>query len=122
MPQHPDDAHPDAPAAGGPPEFPPILYVPCAEPVTDPARARVEFRMTRDGRKALLVYSALDRLHAGVGKDQPWFVAPTAGLQALYEVDPFDLVLLDILVPDEHRWEAPETGQASGSDELRWRP
>ena len=88
--------------------FPPVVYVPCAEQVTDPADVRLEYRITRDGRKALLVYSALDRLHAGAGDAQPWFVIPTANLQVLYDADPFDLVLLDILVPEEHRKQSPD--------------
>jgi len=83
--------------------LPPVVYVPCVEQVSDPADVRIEYKIMQDGRKALLVYSALDRLHAGAGAAQPWFVALTANLQALYDVEPFDLLLLDVLVPEEHR-------------------
>ncbi|WP_222928306.1 SAV_915 family protein [Cellulomonas telluris] len=86
-----------------PADYPPILYIPCVREVADPADLEVEYRTTRDGRTALLVYSALDRLHAGAGPDQPWFTLPTSELQKLYDVRPFDLVLLDMLVPEEHR-------------------
>jgi len=98
--------------AGLPEGFPPVVYVPCVEHVADPAEARVEYKVTKDGRRALLVYSALDRLHAGAGQAQPWFLAPLAGLQGLYDLDGFDLVLMDVLVPDEHRRQAP-AGQRS---------
>lgn len=86
-----------------PPDYPPVLYVPCVRAVTDPADLEVVYRTTRDGRTALLVYSALDRLHRCAGADQPWFVLPTAELQKLYDVRPFDLVLLDLVVPEDQR-------------------
>lgn len=82
-----------------PPDYPPILYVPCVQAVTDPADLEIMYRTTRDGRTALLVYSALDRLHRLSGAHQPWFVVPTAELQKLYDIRPFDLVLLDLEVP-----------------------
>ena len=74
-----------------PPDYPPVLYVPCAEPVTDPDELRVEYRTTRDGREALLVYSALDRLRSCCGAGQPWFLMPTVKLDELHRVRPFDL-------------------------------
>lgn len=90
-----------------PPDYPPVLYVPCVRPVTDPADLEVVYRTTRDGRTALLVYSALDRLHRCSGAQQPWFVLPTTELQKLYDVRPFDLVLLDLVVPEDQRLAAP---------------
>lgn len=86
-----------------PVDYPPILYIPCLEHVTDPDEIQVEYRTTRDGRTAILVYSALDRLHRARGADQPWFIFPTARLQDLHDVRAFDLVLLDVVVPEEHR-------------------
>lgn len=89
-----------------PREFPPVVYVPCLRDVADPADLEVLYRETKDGRTALLVYSALDRLRSCNGEDQPWFLIPTPGLQALYDNRPFDLVLLDILVPEHERLRA----------------
>jgi len=86
-----------------PTNYPPVLYVPCVREVTDPADLEVVYRTTRDGRTALLVYSALDRLHRLSGERQPWFVIPTAELQRVYDVRPFDLVLLDLEVPEDQR-------------------
>jgi hypothetical protein len=86
-----------------PRDYPPFLYVPCTRHVSDPDDLEVEYRTTRDGRSALLVYSALDRLHDGMGEGQPWFVLPTTKLQTLYDVQPFDLVLVDVLVPEDAR-------------------
>lgn len=67
--------------------FPPIVYVPCT-----PAQAGVEqrsseltieLRQTRDGRLALLVYSAMDRLIAHCGPrsamDHPGQRGPRTG-------------------------------------------
>ena len=83
--------------------YPPILYVPCAEHVADPDDLRVSYQTTKDGRTALLVYSALDRLIRCCGADQPWFTFPTPSLQQLWDVEPFDLVLLDLMVPEDQR-------------------
>lgn len=88
-----------------PSDFPPVVYVPCAEGATSPSDASIVYRRTRDGREALLVYSALDRLKAGLGDTQPWLLIPTLELEKVWEVDGFDLVLLDIAVPEEH-WTA----------------
>lgn len=92
-----------------PPDYPPMLYVPCVRHVKDPDELEVEYRSTRDGRTALLVYSALDRLHACCGKGQPWFLMPTLKLDDLYQVHPFDTVLLDVVLPDELKKPAGST-------------
>ncbi|WP_441961246.1 SAV_915 family protein [Mycolicibacterium houstonense] len=60
-------------------------------------------RQTRDGRTALLAYSALDRLHACCGEDQAWIVMPTVGLSELQNAHPFQLLLLDVVIPLEER-------------------
>jgi CheY-like chemotaxis protein len=86
-----------------PPDYPPVLYIPCVRQVVDPADLDVRIRTTKDGRTALLVYSALDRLTTCCGADQPWFVLPTAKLQVLHDAAPFDLVLLDLMVPEHER-------------------
>lgn len=86
-----------------PPDFPPVLYVPCCEHVSDPSDARVLLNNTRDGRSSLLVYSALDRLHTCMGTHQPWIVIPTSHLSALQNVARFELVLLDVVVPEGAR-------------------
>ncbi|PRX44546.1 hypothetical protein B0I33_11155 [Prauserella shujinwangii] len=101
------DTTEDTPAAGKPlpREFPPVVYLPCVETVTDPEQARIAMRTTRDGRVALLAYSALDRLHDCCGRNQPWIVLPTAALDALQQAQPFQLVLLDVVIPEDKRQE-----------------
>jgi hypothetical protein len=86
-----------------PREFPPVVYLPCAEAVVDPNDARIDMRETRDGRTALLAYSALDRLHECCGDDQAWIVVPTATLAQLQSLHPFQLLMLDIEIPVEQR-------------------
>ena len=56
-----------------PKDYPPFLDIPCLEHVDEGGQAAAVYRTTKDGRTALLVYSALDRLHACQGEDQPWF-------------------------------------------------
>nr|WP_296775898.1 SAV_915 family protein [Rhodococcus sp. (in: high G+C Gram-positive bacteria)] len=86
-----------------PSDFPPVLYVPCKEHVSDAADARVLLNDTRNGTPSLLVYSALDRLTTCMGRHQPWIVIPTSYLSSLREVATFDLVLLDVVVPERAR-------------------
>ncbi|WP_410604954.1 SAV_915 family protein [Amycolatopsis sp. lyj-90] len=88
-----------------PREFPPVVYLPCVEAVADASEARVAMRTTRDGRVALLAYSALDRLHDCCGPNQPWIVMPTPGLDALQKAQSFQLLLLDVVIPEDKRQE-----------------
>nr|WP_246361406.1 SAV_915 family protein [Haloechinothrix aidingensis] len=74
-----------------------------AEHTENPEEAVVELRRTRDGRMALMAYSAMDRLKYCCGEQQPWMVLPTAYLDNIQQVQPFDLVLLDVIIPEEHR-------------------
>jgi hypothetical protein len=86
-----------------PHDFPPVVYLPCVAHVAEPAQAEVEMRTTRDGRVALLAYSALDRLHNCCGESQAWLVMPTPVLASLHERRPFDLLLLDVMIPVDRR-------------------
>lgn len=92
-------------AAGAPipHNFPPVVYLPCIETVADATQARVAMRTTKDGRVALLAYSALDRLQSCCGPNQPWIVMPTAALDGLQQAQPFQLLLLDLVIPEDKR-------------------
>ncbi|MGH3902963.1 MAG: SAV_915 family protein [Pseudonocardiaceae bacterium] len=63
----------------------------------------VEVRETADGRTALLVYSALDRLIDCCGAEQPWAVLATTDLDILGDGTRFDLIFLDMPIPAEYR-------------------
>jgi len=52
--------------------FPPVGYVPCEQSGSGDEDLRIDLRRTGDGRSALLVYSALDRLVSCCGEYQPW--------------------------------------------------
>lgn len=86
-----------------PDDYPPVVYVLCRAAVRDPDRAELELHATRDGRTALLAYSALDRLHASCGRGYPWVLVRTAGLAEVHRRHPFDLVLLDVVMPHHLR-------------------
>lgn len=83
--------------------FPPVVYVPCSplDPSSD--NLVIDLRPTRDGRLALLVYSSLDRLVHCCGEKQPWVVMPTANLEKVRLETNFELMLLDVVIPDEFR-------------------
>lgn len=83
------------------PAFPPVVYVPClVDP--DTGTERVHLRTTKDGRTALLAYSALDRLVAGAG-DVPWAVMTVPDLQRVHDTSPYDVLYLDIRIPEQQR-------------------
>lgn len=79
---------------------PPVFYVPCTTDASGGFRATL--RRTNDGRVALLVYTALDRLLVGAG-DVPWAVMSVADLGRLREESPFDVIYQDLRIPTEHR-------------------
>ena len=83
--------------------FPPLVYVPCSPFAMDDDTLIVDLRPTRDCRLALLVYSALDRLVDCCGDEQPWVVMPTGNLEKVRVETEFELILLDVVIPDEFR-------------------
>ncbi|RMI13321.1 SAV_915 family protein [Cellulomonas triticagri] len=91
---------PDAP---GNRQVPPVLYVPCETATTSDGEARLSLRTTRDGRIALLAYTALDRLVTCCGPDQPWVLVPTDRMDDIARTQQFDVVYLDLMVPEVHR-------------------
>ncbi|MFD6859429.1 SAV_915 family protein [Rhodococcus sp. NPDC060090] len=86
-----------------PPALPPYLYIPCAQGVSDPADAVVDLRYLSDGRIALLGYTALDRLLSCCGDSQPWLVVPASLLPRLRQSYRWDVLLLDIEIPENER-------------------
>ncbi|BEL07452.1 hypothetical protein Q0Z83_056430 [Actinoplanes sichuanensis] len=87
--------------------FPPVVYVPCT-PTQAGAEQRdsemtIELRQTRDGRLALLVYSAMDRLIAHCGPAQPWTVLASEDLERIRLATGFALILLDLDIPKQFR-------------------
>ncbi len=83
--------------------FPPVVYVPCAPVRPESGEIDVDLRMTRDGRLALLVYSALDRLVTHCGPAQPWTLMRASDLEQVRLETGFELVLLDLDIPAELR-------------------
>ena len=82
--------------------IPPVVYVP-VESVPQGQEVEIIFRRTRDGETALVLYTALDRLVDCCGPHQPWVLLPTERLVDVEQVQPFDLVLLDLDMPEEER-------------------
>jgi len=81
---------------------PPVVYVP-VESVPEGEEVDIIFRRTRDGEIALVLYTALDRLVDCCGPHQPWVLLPTEKLEDVAQVQPFDLVFLDLEMPEEER-------------------
>lgn len=76
-----------------PPPLPPVVYAPT---LTDEAGdTRVRMHRMRDGRVALFVYSAIDRLQAQYGEAAPWVLMSVADLQRAHDAAPYDVLLVD---------------------------
>ena len=77
---------------------PPVVYLPC---VLDEHGELAEIRMVRlrDGRVALMAYSALDRLAAACGDRHPWVLYETARLEEVRALEPYDAAYLDVALP-----------------------
>jgi len=77
------------------PDFPPFVYVPTTSE-DEPAARRVLMHRVEDGRTALYVYSAIDRLHDFYLPDSSWVVCDVAALQRVHDETPYDLLFLDV--------------------------
>ena len=74
------------------PTLPPVVYAPTFE--LDGA-TRIRMHAMGDGRTALFVYSAIDRLQAQYGDDSSWVLLSVPDLGRAFEQAPYDLLLLD---------------------------
>ena len=88
---------------------PPVVYLPV---VVDEDGEIADIRMIRlgDGRVALCAYTALDRFIACWGEHQPWMLVQTAHIGQINETKPFEVKMLDVLVPEPIRSGHPPTG------------
>ncbi len=75
--------------------FPPVVYAPTTTVPGEDGTAVLEMLQLADGRTALFVYSAIDRLHAWWGEGAPWVLLSVEHLQRAHDAVPFDLLLLD---------------------------
>lgn len=73
--------------------FPPVVYAPTTT-VADGSPGLEMLRLA-DGRTALFVYSAVDRLRAWWREDSPWVLMGVVDLQRAHDAVPFDVLFLD---------------------------
>lgn len=81
--------------------LPPVVYVPCV--LDEHNEAHLALREMSDGRRALLVYTALDRLIDMAGEQTPWVLMDWAMLEEAQQVDRFDMIVKDIDIPEDRR-------------------
>ena len=74
--------------------FPPVVYAPTLT-LPEDGQAALELVETVDGRLALFVYSALDRLREFYSSTAPWAVLTVEDLQRAHEARPYELLFLD---------------------------
>lgn len=94
---------------------PPMLYVPTTGG-GDGRFAEVEMRNTKDGRTALLAYTALDRLLSCCGSQQPWALLQTDRLHELEQTQPYEVIYLDMALPEELRREASDDADVADDE------
>jgi hypothetical protein len=75
------------------PTLPPVVYAPTL--TDDDGNQRIRMHRMGDGRVALFVYSAIDRLEAQYGDGTPWVLLSVPDLERAHEASPFDVLLLD---------------------------
>lgn len=80
--------------------MPPVVYVPCTP--GDDGINHLAYRNLDDGRVALLVYTALDRLIDLAG-DVHWALLDWAALQQAQDLQHYDIILQDIRIPEDRR-------------------
>lgn len=71
-----------------------MVYAPTTT-LPEEGQVALELMETNDGRTALFVYSALDRLHEFYSGGSPWALLSIEDLQRAYEARPYDLLFLD---------------------------
>ncbi len=76
------------------PAMPPVVYVPTTDE-SDPALRQVLMHTLHDGRTALFVYSAIDRLFDFYRDGNAWIVCDVETLQRIHDATPYDLLLVD---------------------------
>ncbi len=81
---------------------PPVLYLPVIDMPDDQGRM-FAVRPLTNGRTGLLAYTALDRLAACCGEQQPWVMLPTPELGRVKQAQAFDVVAFDLPVPTSQR-------------------
>lgn len=82
------------PDPGAEHSLPPLVYVPTTGE-EDVRQRRVIFHELLDGRTALFVYSAIDRLHEFYRPDCHWVVFDVAGLRRIHDDKPYDVLFVD---------------------------
>lgn len=93
-----------------------MVFVP-SEPVdARTGQARLQLRRVRDGRLALLAYTSLDLLVAGCGESQGWIAAPVEQLEQLQPMAGFDVIALDVDLPDDWRLDSAGHADAENAD------
>lgn len=83
-------------------DAPTVLYLPTATPARGEELAFV-LRDLEDGRRALLVYSSLERLVAGCGDEQPWISIRAEALPEFESLAEPDVLLWDAVLAPEIR-------------------
>ncbi|WP_092531534.1 SAV_915 family protein [Amycolatopsis arida] len=92
-------------------EAPTVLYTPTAAPLRG-AEAALVLRELADGRRAMLVFTSLDRLVDGCGDEQPWLALRAEAIEEFRYLAQADTVLWDALIdPADRQYGEPDDSE-----------
>lgn len=81
--------------------LPPVVYVPCI--FDEVGGMRVAVRPLDDGRKGIIVYTALDRLMDMAGESTPWILMGWEELSTTTTNEKVEVIMKDVEIPAELR-------------------
>ncbi len=82
--------------------IPPFFYVP-VRPRPGSEDFDLDLRLSDNGERVILLYTALDRLISGAGPHQPWAVFKTEDLDRIRAEQKIDKAAIDFVLPEDMR-------------------
>ncbi|WP_215548293.1 SAV_915 family protein [Amycolatopsis sp. CA-230715] len=83
---------------------PTVFFLPSVPGRGDDGRPALALKPLDDGRLALPLYTALDRLVAGCGDRQPWVAVLESKVEQVFRDSGADVAIVDAELSDDARW------------------
>jgi hypothetical protein len=87
---------------------PELVFIPTQRVRGGDGQAQLQLREMVDGRKAVLIYTSLELLVTGCGRQQDWIAAPVEALERLQSIAGFDVIAVNVELPGD--WCVPAEG------------
>lgn len=80
---------------------PELVFIPTQRVGGGDEQAQLQLREMVDGRKAVLIYTSLELLVTGCGRQQNWIAAPVEELERLQPIAGFDVIAVNVELPGD---------------------